>query len=341
MASDRFSRGPSSSPREPVRLPLPVPFVVGHVNAYLLEGEPLTLVDPGPRTPATLAALEAALGERGAALEQVELLLLTHHHVDHTGLAADVKARSGCAVAAYELLATLLRDAEAARAIDDAYAEALLELHGAPPAVIATVAEVSNLDPAVAASVEVTQAFVDGDTFVAGGHELTALARPGHSPTDTIFVHPDGWALVADHLPARGSSVVLMHAPPSGTSDPRQRPHALLAYRASLARTEALGLRRAFPGHGEIVDDPRAAIGHQFAAQERKAGRLLEHLGDGARTAWELAELTRGRTVLAGEGHPWSEAFIVLSDVLAHLDLLIANGLVRELDGDVLAYQAT
>ncbi|MDR7561019.1 MAG: MBL fold metallo-hydrolase, partial [Armatimonadota bacterium] len=33
------------------RIELPTPFPVGPVNAYLLAGEPLTLVDAGPRTP--------------------------------------------------------------------------------------------------------------------------------------------------------------------------------------------------------------------------------------------------------------------------------------------------
>ena len=44
-------------------LSLPTPFPVGPVNVYLAEGEPLTLIDTGPKDDATRAALEAGLGE--------------------------------------------------------------------------------------------------------------------------------------------------------------------------------------------------------------------------------------------------------------------------------------
>ena len=47
----------------PVRIPLPLPHI-GSVNAWLLRGDPLTLVDTGPRDDEALAALEAGLRAR-------------------------------------------------------------------------------------------------------------------------------------------------------------------------------------------------------------------------------------------------------------------------------------
>ena len=40
------------------RVVLPTPFPVGPVNVWVLRGDPLTLVDAGPRTPDALTALE-------------------------------------------------------------------------------------------------------------------------------------------------------------------------------------------------------------------------------------------------------------------------------------------
>ena len=40
---------------------LPTPFQVGDVNTWLLRGDPLTLVDAGPRMESTEARLDAAL----------------------------------------------------------------------------------------------------------------------------------------------------------------------------------------------------------------------------------------------------------------------------------------
>src|SRR5829696_2776606 len=86
---------------DPIRIPVPLPHI-GSVNAWLLRGEPLTLVDTGPRDDEALSALEAGLGRAGVGVEDIELVLVTHHHVDHTGLAATIARRSGAHVAAFE-----------------------------------------------------------------------------------------------------------------------------------------------------------------------------------------------------------------------------------------------
>src|SRR4051794_21120684 len=86
---------------DPIRIPLPLPHV-GSVNSWLLRGEPTTLVDTGPRDEEALTALEAGLARAGLRGEDLELVLVTHHHVDHTGLAATIARRSGARVAAFE-----------------------------------------------------------------------------------------------------------------------------------------------------------------------------------------------------------------------------------------------
>src|ERR1051325_9743999 len=85
----------------PTPIPLPLPHI-GSVNAWLLVGEPLTLIDTGPCDDAALSALEAGLLRAGMRLEDLELVLVTHHHLDHSGLAATIAARSGARIAAYE-----------------------------------------------------------------------------------------------------------------------------------------------------------------------------------------------------------------------------------------------
>jgi glyoxylase-like metal-dependent hydrolase (beta-lactamase superfamily II) len=327
---------------EPLRLQLPIPFPIGHVNAYLLRGDPLTLVDPGPLWNETLVALEQALAAEGLRVEDVELVVITHQHEDHAGLAGTVRERSGCEVAALDLVAGLLADTDAERDREDKYETAMLKLHGATPEVVATVADVSPVARTFIGSVDVTRPLADGDVLVAGGHELRAGFRPGHSPTDTVFVSPDGWALVADHLLARVPSVSMAHRPPAGPADPRRRPRALIDYRESLAKTAALGLRIAYPGHWERVEDPRTAIADRIALQDERAGRILGELAGGAETAWEVVEAIWGLdAALGGEDHPLSKAYIVVSDVLAHIDLLVEDGRARELDdGDVIRYEA-
>src|SRR6266516_4313365 len=85
---------------EVAQLRLPVPYL-GSVNVWLLEGDPLTLVDTGPANAEALATLEQELATHGYALEQIELVLVTHHHLDHSGLATAIKERSGAEIAAH------------------------------------------------------------------------------------------------------------------------------------------------------------------------------------------------------------------------------------------------
>ena len=79
-----------------LRLPLPWPGVP-HVNAYAIAaGSGVVLVDTGMHEPGSLAQLELALDQAGLSLEHVRLLVCTHAHSDHYGLAGPIVEASGC-----------------------------------------------------------------------------------------------------------------------------------------------------------------------------------------------------------------------------------------------------
>ena len=120
----------------PLRIPLPLPHI-GSVNAWLLPGEPLTLIDTGPCDDAALSALEAGLRRAGVRLEDLELVLVTHHHLDHSGLAATIAARSGARIAAYERAAAYGAHSEERGEADRRFSLALMRHHGVPETVIA------------------------------------------------------------------------------------------------------------------------------------------------------------------------------------------------------------
>jgi hypothetical protein len=56
---------------------VPTPFSVGPVDVYLLEDDPLVLIDTGPDSATALFALEAGLAKEGYSLEDIGLILLT------------------------------------------------------------------------------------------------------------------------------------------------------------------------------------------------------------------------------------------------------------------------
>ena len=97
----------------------------------------LTLIDTGPRDDGALAALEDGLRREGLRLEDIELVLATHHHLDHVGLAATIQRRSGAAVAVLDRVADYAERYAAETERDRTFAHRLLAHHGVPDQVVA------------------------------------------------------------------------------------------------------------------------------------------------------------------------------------------------------------
>jgi glyoxylase-like metal-dependent hydrolase (beta-lactamase superfamily II) len=316
-------------------MPLPVPYSVRVVNAYLLLGEPLTIVDPGADWEETRVELDASLAAHGLRVEDIEQIVLTHQHHDHVGLAHEIKRRSGARVVAHGLLAPFLAglswDSPEA---EDAYQASVMRLHGVPEQRIQELYDVSRAHRKYGGSVEIDVPVRDGDVLAAGSHRFVVHERPGHSPSDLVFVDEGAsLALGGDHLIASISSNPVVHRPLDRPADPRDRPQALVAYLDSLRRTAALDLDVVFPGHGPPVHDHGRLIGERLEFHERRKQRILASLGDAAMTVHELALEVWGEVARR-------EAFLTLSEALGHLDLLEAEGRVRQLEDDGLVRYA-
>lgn len=196
------------------RLAIPTPFQVGRVNAYLIEDSPLTLIDSGPNSERSLQELERSLAVRGHAVEDIELLVITHQHVDHFGLAATLARRSGAEVAALTGLAPYLREFETSTELDDRFAQRVMSRHGVPADVITALRAVSASFRAWGEAVEVNRPVEDGGELRLRDRTLRVLHRPGHSPSDTVFVDESRAIMfAADHLLANISSNPLLARP--------------------------------------------------------------------------------------------------------------------------------
>lgn len=331
---------PASLPPGVHKITLPTPFAIGAVNTYLLDGDPLTLVDPGPRVPEARAGLEEGLAEHGRRVEDVELVLLTHQHHDHVGLAEEVRERSGARVAAIDPLAVFLADFDAAMDADDAYAVATMHRHGVEPETAARLDALSRRWRSVGGGVPVDLVVAEGDVVRAGGRDLLVHRRPGHSPTDTVFHDPrDGLLIGGDHLLEHVSSNPVVHCPigepdPAGAPAGAGRPQPLVDYLASFRLTRDQDVSVVAPGHGVPFTGHRELIAQRESMHRTRAERILDRVR-GDVTAADIAREMWGRI-------PMSQAFLALSEVLGHVDLLAGEGRVREVvDGDLVRLERT
>jgi glyoxylase-like metal-dependent hydrolase (beta-lactamase superfamily II) len=309
-------------------LPIPTPFLVGRVNCYLLD-DPLTLVDTGPNSGKSLDELEQALAAHGRSVEELELIVLTHQHMDHVGLLEILTRRSGAEVAALAPLGPYLADWSASAAADDEFAQQTMRRHGTPAELATVLAAVGAAFRAFGSGGPVTRLLSEGDELAFRDRTLRVLHRPGHSPTDTLFWDQQRRMVIGgDHLLAHISSNPLVSRPlDRPASEPGSRPHALLTYLESMEKTRSLELDLVLPGHGEAITDHVSLIDERFRMHERRARKLLKLLEPAPLSAYELAVQMWGNIAV-------TQAFLTISEVLGHLDLLVRNGDVAEHEHD-------
>ena len=296
------------------------PWPVGPVRVYLIEDDPLTLIDAGQRSDEALAELEAGLAEAGRTVEDLERIVITHQHIDHSGAAASLAERSGAELCALDSLATWMERYPASLDDEDEFATSILRAHG----VIARDAERGSHRGGHdygAPAVEVRRLRA-GDALEFAARRLQVLFRPGHSPYDTVLYDEEAGVLFGgDHVLHWPSTPIL--APPVDGEARNGRPRAFAQYLASLRATAALEIDTILPGHGEPVLDHRATIARRFERYARITEQTAAVVTSEPRTAAAIATELKGDL-------PARNAFFVLCEVLGHLDQLIDEGAVVE-----------
>jgi glyoxylase-like metal-dependent hydrolase (beta-lactamase superfamily II) len=308
--------------------PITTPFAIGTVNAILIEGDPLTLVDCGPNSATSLAALEDALVSVGYRVEDIELLVITHQHMDHLGLARVVAERAVAPVACLAAVAPYLEGWNEWASRDDDFAARLMALHGLEPHVSTTLRSMARLMRGWGAPSRVDVLLEDGDSIACGSRAFRVLHRPGHSPSDIVLHDEQSGVLIAgDHLLLKISSNALLSHPLTVEDWTGPRPQPLLEYRRSLRATREIDASLVLGGHGGPVTDHRALIDDRLRSHEQRADRLLALLEHAPQTGHQLAASMWQDAAL-------TQAFLTLSEVLGHLDLLLEAGRIVERRAD-------
>ncbi len=138
--------------------------------------------------------------------------------------------------------------------------------------------------------------------------------------------------IAADHLIAHISSNPLISRPLDGSD---RRTQALVTYIESMHKTREMPAEIVLSGHGEPIIDHVALIDDRLAKHERRKEKIYRLIAEQPRTGYELAQAIWGNVAV-------TQAFLTLSEVIGHADLLVNEGRVREVDdGEVVRYEAT
>ncbi|HEY7074494.1 MAG TPA: MBL fold metallo-hydrolase, partial [Solirubrobacteraceae bacterium] len=270
----------------------------------------------------------AALRDRGRRIEDLERIVLTHQHTDHVGLVGILARRSGAEVCALDVLAPVVEEFGAHAERDDALAETLMLRHGIPRDVVTALRALSRAFRGWGGSAPVDRRLPDGGELEFAGRTLKVLHRPGHSPSDTVFWDERrAMAIGGDHLLAHISSNPLISSPLGGRSgEPGDgRPRALRTYLRSLNETRAMPVELVLTGHGKPVTEHAALIDERFALHERRAEKIRDLVAERPRSAHEVAQALWGNVAV-------TQAYLTLSEVLGHVDLLLERGRLEEVE---------
>ncbi len=296
-------------------LTLPTPFPVGPVNTYLSLGDEPALIDTGPNDPDSIAALRAQLAERGLAFRDIRRIVITHAHVDHFGLAAQIVAESGAMVYSHPRNQGWLLDFENEMDRRRDFYRAVFVASGAPRELAEGTGQGLRRLSQYGASVPADKfvAIDEGDSIKLGEDKWSVLFTPGHANGLVCLYDSTSRTLLSnDHLLRDITSNPILEPPVRGGE---QRPRALVNYIASLERTARMDVKIALPGHGEPVEDVRALIAGRLAFHRTRLDVIEQHVHNGAATVYEL-------TSLLFPNLKSLDVFLGLSEVVGHLDVL-------------------
>ncbi|MDE4131484.1 MBL fold metallo-hydrolase [Phaeobacter sp. QD34_3] len=230
--------------------PNPSPMTYRGTNTYLVGQKDLAVIDPGPVIEDHLQAILSAV----APGQRITHVIVTHAHVDHSPLAAELARR--CDVPVYGF-----GPAEAGRS-----------------PVMQELVRQGMSDGGEGIDTEFTPdvTVADGDRITGDDWTLEVLHTPGHLGNHIALALGDA-CFTADHVMGWASSLV---SPPDGD---------LTDFMASCRKLRARDWRVFYPGHGAPIDDPAGRLDWLIEHRMAREGAILDALAAGPATPRELA----------------------------------------------------
>jgi glyoxylase-like metal-dependent hydrolase (beta-lactamase superfamily II) len=302
-----------------LRLPLPWPGVP-HGNAWAVAADGgVVLFDTGMGGKGRLRQLDLALAQAGFDLEDVRLVVCTHSHTDHYGLAAPICEGAGCELwmhPAWEHVRPLADNPEAAL-------EARIEVarqSGVPVAALERYREArSDSESGIDAIREPDRELLPGVEVETDLGTWQVHETPGHAPSHVVLHQPErGLMISGDHL--LGRTVLFF--------DYGHSPDPIGEFLGGLDTVEPLAVELVLPGHGRTFRDADAKIAEARRQVDELLGKVRAALGEGERTAFEIVGEIIGAENVNSPASAWA-----LQIVLSCLDHLAIAGEVVAVEG--------
>lgn len=309
------------------RIEIPLPdSPLKSINSYLIKGEKrFLLVDTGLNRKECLDALHGNLKELEVDLNRTDLLL-THFHIDHSGLVAELATENSkiyCSAMDASILTSIMYnqkkriDEHAGFYIANGFPEQKYRgMFAKNPGYSFNTEKKINFTP-----------MDDGDILDVGKYSFRCILTPGHTPGHICLYEANNKILVSgDHVLFDISPNIVCY---------RELENSLKAYLASLEKISALSVDLVLPGHRNSSADLGKRINELKEHHQKRLTETLSVLQEGSKTAWDVASrLTWGLNVSSWERFPSMQKWFALGETIAHLKFLAADNRVEEMTDD-------
>lgn len=231
--------------------PNPSPMTYTGTNTYIVDDGEIAVIDPGPKIQEHYDNILEVIGEK-----PVKYIFLTHSHIDHSPLAADLSIKYNTPVYGYGpsdagLSKTMLK------LISDGYQSGSEGID-------------HNFNP--------DYLIKDGEYFELNETSIIAIHTPGHMGNHVCF-QCDEVLFSGDHIMGWATSMV---SPPYGD---------LTQFMNSCRLLEDINISLILPGHGEPVDDPKERIKYLIRHRLEREQQIKSTLQHNPLNALEITEL--------------------------------------------------
>jgi glyoxylase-like metal-dependent hydrolase (beta-lactamase superfamily II) len=303
-----------------IAVPLPVQQQLITANVYVVGSGPVTLIDTGPKMPGFLDLIRKQLNRAGLDFKDVTRIIATHGHMDHVGLATQIRRAAGHPVEVFIHPGDLrlvskesFRDNRWSKKADE-----LMTWIGVP------VDEISKIKQHFASfsewydPVDPVSFLKDGDEFSGKGYHLKVIHTPGHTAGSVCLYESKQKILFS-------GDCLIKHITPNPFIEVEkfrlQNPEyqSLSAFIDSLERLARLDVRYVYSGHGEYIDDLKHLISGYKAHHRERISLIRQALKRRPRPLYAIIDDVFPFV-------PEGDLFLAVSEILVHLEVLMNEG---------------
>ncbi len=302
---------------------------LGTYNFFLYEKQgSLSLIDAGADTDACWEQLIQTLAQNGFSLQDLDRVILTHHHGDHVGLVNRITKGQEVPVYAHVEAIPRLKMERAYLSDRLQFFDQLYKEMGCGSASKSHMAKLkASLENGGERALKADILTIGHGDWIAG---LQAVEAPGHSPNQLTFLDRERKWLF-------GGDLLLRHISSNAIIEPDQqfnRLPTLVQHVESLKKSAALDVDIVLPGHEQFIYDHQELIEQRLKSTEEKAAKILELIRTGVSTAHHLASVYYKRKYD-------TQFALVISEIIGQLDYLEVHHKVdKKLQDGIWHYEA-